>query len=38
MRVDVDIIDRLLLADLATPPVGVEDEEELVMGEIIESG
>lgn len=37
MWVIVDIIDGLLLAGLATPPVGVEDEEELVVGEVIES-
>lgn len=33
MRVGVDPLDRRLLAGLAAPPVGVRDEEQLVVGE-----
>lgn len=37
MRISVDVVDGLLLADLAAPPVRVENEEELIVSEMIES-
>jgi hypothetical protein len=38
MRIRVDTVDRRLLPALAAPPVGVADEEELVLSEVFEAG